>query len=90
MPKQGVRYGPAFRDAPVRLSASTISYGTILTDIRDFLKLRFRLNVEDVHQLPLSEVLGDVFRDGSQADIGIAFDSLPEDQSISGLGYLMA
>jgi len=40
LPEQGARFGPAFRDLTKPLLPGML-YGAILTDIRDFLKLRF-------------------------------------------------
>ena len=86
VPKQGSRYGPAFRSAPIRLSDTPIGYGTVLTDMRDFLKLRFRLKGE---QPAPSQPLADAFREGNRDAIESAFEALPEDQAISGFGYLV-
>lgn len=43
LPKKGVRFGPAFREIVKGGQSPSVSlYGAILTDIRDFLKFRFR------------------------------------------------
>ncbi len=42
VPAQGARFGPASRDFFKPLRPPMNLYGTILTDVRDFLKLRFR------------------------------------------------
>ena len=89
VPKQGSRFGPAFRSAPIPLSNTAIGYGTILTDLRDFLKLRFRLKGKAVNQPAPSQALADAFKEGNRDAIESAFAALPEDQSISGLGYLV-
>lgn len=41
LPSRGAKYGPALRDLRAPLQPGTL-YGAVLTDIRDFLKLRFR------------------------------------------------
>jgi hypothetical protein len=41
LPQQGAQFGPAFRDVG-KPTQSLMLYGAILTDIRDFLKFRFR------------------------------------------------
>jgi hypothetical protein len=43
LPHRGAKFGAAFRDLN-KLSISASQYGAILTDIRDFLKFRFRVN----------------------------------------------
>ena len=47
MPVRGAGFGPALRDIRSKLEPAKL-YGAILTDIRDFLKLRFRTTASDI------------------------------------------
>ena len=74
LPNQGSRFGPALRD--LRRSLETVMlYGAVLTDIRDFLKLRFRckgLTADDSAPTP---AIGDGYRVGDLKEALDALDS---------------
>jgi len=61
IPQEGAKFGPALRDL-FKEQSPEIIYGAILTDIRDFLKLRFRAKglaeTEEAARAKLEEVTG--------------------------------
>ena len=89
VPKQGSRSGPAFRSAPVRLSNTATRYGTVLKDIRDFLKLRFRVKGEFGVQPAPSAAIGDAFRNGDRNGIEAALGALSADELPMAFHYLV-
>ena len=66
-----------------------MGYGTLLWDISNFLKHRFRLTGEGKHHPDIEGALNHAFREGSRSVIETAFDSLQEDPAILGFGYLV-
>jgi len=89
VPKQGSRAGPALKNVPIPLSNTTLRHGAVLTDIRDFLRLRFRVSGAPGVQPAPSAAIEEAFRKGDRSAIETALGALPEEQLTLAFNYLV-
>jgi hypothetical protein len=89
LPQRGSQFGPALRASTLRFTPTAMLYGALSTDIRDFLKLRFRATgLTGIEEAP-TEAFTEALSAGSREALGAALEGLHEDQLWPAFSYLV-
>jgi hypothetical protein len=89
LPQRGSQFGPALRVLRSPVSNVAMLYGALSTDIRDFLKLRFRVTgLTGIEEAP-TEAFSEALSARSGEALGAALEGLHEDQLWPAFSYLV-